>query len=111
MDVSSGAAVAVLDIQTGHHVLDLCCAPGRFSFFIFSVSFASNCSTPCRLEAVPYVGAGGVAGKCDRGGRRGGQAERRSHRCTEILLTERGTSYSLLFVCELVAAVLTQSGN
>lgn len=28
MDVSSGLAVHLLDIQTGHEVLDLCCAPG-----------------------------------------------------------------------------------
>ena len=28
IDVSSGAAVAALDVQPGDHVLDLCCAPG-----------------------------------------------------------------------------------
>lgn len=28
LDISSGAAVCALDVQPGHHVLDLCCAPG-----------------------------------------------------------------------------------
>ena len=28
IDVSSGAAVAALDVHPGEHVLDLCCAPG-----------------------------------------------------------------------------------
>lgn len=31
LDISSGAAVAGLDVQARHHVLDLCCAPGMVS--------------------------------------------------------------------------------
>lgn len=35
MDISSAVAVDALDLEPGHHVLDLCCSPGTLGFLFF----------------------------------------------------------------------------
>jgi 16S rRNA C967 or C1407 C5-methylase (RsmB/RsmF family) len=40
IDLSSAAAVAALDVQPHHHVLDLCCAPGAKLALIFDRMWA-----------------------------------------------------------------------